>query len=152
MFDYFMNLFTTEKLPYAFVAWGISAIAPYETIIWSIVYFIILDMIVGVWAAKKMGIPLQSRRLRDTIKKFGFSILCIFAASRLDIHLGLTGLLSLSNLFCVLIIGNEFYSILEKLAIINPENRVWHMLTQVTVKKIQSVTDVDLGKDERKAS
>ena len=146
MFDYFVNLFEAEKLPYAAALWFLSIVAPYETMIWSILFFIVFDMITGILAAKKLGKVLESRKLRNTVRKFGFSILCVYAASRIDMHMGLSGLLSLANGFCILIIGNEFYSTLENMAIINPENRIWHILTQFTLKKIQGATGEDISK------
>lgn len=143
--DYVSGTLAAEKFFYASVAFFASAIAPYSTIIWSLFMFIVIDFITGVWAAKRMNCEIQSKKVKDTIWKFGFSLICIYCASRIDLHIGASGTLSVANGFCVLIIGNEFYSVLENMYKITGQ-RIYYILTQFTLGKIKDTTGQDLTK------
>lgn len=143
MFASITSWITSEKAGYALLAFFTSILAPYSAMIWSLFLFIILDFVTGIWAAKTNSEMLESRKVKKTVYKFGFGLICLYCAARMDMHLGISGTLSLANGFCVLIIGNEFYSILENMYRITG-HRTYYILTQFTRSKIKDTIGQDI--------
>lgn len=147
MFEWLSSM-SVEKAGYMAVAAVVSLFAPQKAMIMSLFMFIMLDLVLGVWAAKKRGELIESRKLKITVQKFGFGLICLFCAARLDMHLGLSGTASFANAFCLLIVGREFFSVLENMYSITGLP-IYYILTQWTKLKIKDMTGQDI-KEEKK--
>ena len=114
-------------------------------IVWTAV-FVLIDLVSGVWAAKKRGELLTSRKLRKTIDKIAWFSLAIVLAFILDVKILTFAALYLANGTAGLCCGTELYSIFENAYQITGNNVFW-MLTQFTNKKITDATGTDIKKE-----
>lgn len=119
-------------------------------VVWTAV-FILIDLVSGVWAAKKRGELLTSRKLRKTIDKITWFSLAIILCFILDTKILTFKVLYLANGIAGLCCGNELYSIFENAYQITG-NRVFWILTQFTNKKITEATGTDLKKEKAKCA
>ena len=101
-------------------------------------------MVSGIWAAKKRGEKLESKKLRASINKMTWYFMFIILAQGLDVKVIPFIDLHLASMVSAIICGVELYSVLENAYSITG-NRVFYMLTQFTVKKIKEVTDCDIS-------
>lgn len=125
----------------------LSFFAPIQTlIIWTSV-FVIADLVTGILAAKKRGEELKSSKLKKTIDKIVWYTLAITLAYGLDVNVLSFAVLYLANGVAGLCCGNELYSIFENVYCITG-NRVFHILTQFTTKKIEETTKIVALKKE----
>lgn len=131
---------------FMFVAFGsiIGFFAPlYALIIWMFM-FVIADLITGMWASKKMSILLESCKLRKTVSKTTLYAMTIVLLHAIDTQvLPFVTTLELARIGTSIICAIELYSIFENAYKIT-KNRVFFILTQFTLKKIEDVSGVDI--------
>lgn len=139
------------KLFYTMGGAVVSFFAPIQVlIIWTAV-FVMADLVTGIMAAKKRGEELKSAKLKKTIDKIVWYTLAITLAYGLDVNVLSFAVLYLANGVAGLCCGNELYSIFENTYTITG-NRVFHILTQFTNKKITETTSINLKKEVSKCT
>ena len=134
----------TEKIVYGLTGAVMSFLAPIQVFVLWMLIFVGADLVSGVWAAKKRGEKLESKKLRGTINKMTWYFMFIILAQGLDVKVIPFIDLHLASMVSAIICGVELYSVLENAYSITG-NRVFYMLTQFTVKKIKEVTDCDIS-------
>ena len=133
-----------EKVIYGLGGAIMSFIAPIQVFVLWMLIFVGVDLVSGIWAAKKRGEKLESKKLRASINKMTWYFMFIILAQGLDVKVIPFIDLHLASMVSAIICGVELYSVLENAYSITG-NRVFYMLTQFTVKKIKEVTDCDIS-------
>lgn len=114
----------------------------YALIIWMFM-FVIADLITGMWASKKLHILWESCKLRRTVSKTTLYALTIVLLHAIDTQILPFSSLELARIGTSIICAIELYSIFENSYKIT-KNRVFFILTQFTLKKIEDVSGVDI--------
>ncbi len=114
----------------------VAVFAPIQGIITTVLVLIILDMILGVLAAKKRGEKISSAGLRRTVSKFFIYEMAILAGFLIEIYL-IGGMLPVSKLIAGIIGVVELKSLLESLDQLNGSS-----LFADLIKRIGSSNDV----------
>ena len=68
-FSSFVSDSETQVLGLKIIAWILIFFAPIKEVMWSVGAIIIVDLITGIWAAKKSGVKFESYKLRRSITK-----------------------------------------------------------------------------------
>lgn len=133
----------TEKILYGLGGAVVSFLAPIETFIVWMLIFVMIDLVSGVWAAKRRHEKLESKKLGATLNKMVWYFTAIVMAQALDVKIIPYIDLHLASLTTAIICGFNLYSVLENAYTITG-NTVFWALTQFTTKKIKEVTDCDI--------
>lgn len=115
-------------------------------ILWFLI-FVLCDLITGVCAAIKERQIITSNKLQKTIVKLMMYSMTIVLVHALDMFMVTMIDLGLARICSAIICGIELYSILENCYRITG-NRVFKILTQFTLKKIENETGVELKEGE----
>jgi hypothetical protein len=120
--------------------------APIKGIVIVTMATIILDLILGVWAARKRGKGIKSVKLWRTVYKMLISFTVIHLLFSIDQEFGITAVHSytVAGLF---IIGFELWSILENAAVIT-DHKAFRVIRRYMEDKVKSSTGIDMD-DER---
>ena len=106
-------------------------------------FFVAADFVTGCWAARKRGEMWTSDKFRNSISKSGAYMFVIVCARIFEGMLpSYTNQAEIARLFAGLIVGIEFYSVLENFYKITG-NRVFYVLTQVTSKKLKDMAGTE---------
>lgn len=105
--------------------------------------FVAVDMITGISAAIKERQIIESNKLRKTIYKLFMYCTVIVLVHAIDTEMMTLVDLGLARICSAIICGIELYSILENCYRITG-NRVFKILTQFTLKKIENETGINL--------
>lgn len=106
--------------------------------------FVAVDMISGVSAAIKERKIITSNKLSRTIRKLAMYCTVIVLVHSIDTYMMTLVNLGLARICATIICGIELYSILENCYRITG-NRVFKILTQFTLKKIEKETGINIG-------
>lgn len=125
---------------------GLAVFTPIKAVIITVGILIVADFIFGVWAAKKRGEKITSKRLRDTVTK-----MCVYQMAVLTGFLGetylLEGIVPVTKLVAAIIGAVELKSLFENYAAISGVD----FASIITKLGSQSTKDKkDDGKDESK--
>ncbi len=105
--------------------------------------FVVCDTITGVSASIKEGKIITSHKLQKTIKKLVMYCMAIVLTHSIDMYMITLMDIGLAKICASIICGIELYSIFENCYRITG-NRVFKVLTQFTIKKIESEIGVDM--------
>lgn len=105
--------------------------------------FVSCDTITGVSASIKEGQIITSHKLQRTIRKLLMYSMTIVLVHAIDIYMMTIVDLGLAKICSTIICGIELYSIFENCYRITG-NRVFKILTQATLKKIEDNTGVNM--------
>lgn len=105
--------------------------------------FVAVDMITGISASIKERRIIESNKLRKTIYKLFMYCTVIVLVHGIDVEMISMIDLNLAKISSAIICGIELYSILENCYRITG-NRVFKVLTQFTLKKIEDNTGINL--------
>ena len=133
------------KIGIAFVAY-FTPIAP---IAHTMVMFLFADTVSGVWAARKSGIPIESRKLRKAVYKFIWYTVAMLASYRMEVtfHLCWTNLSSVIGGFICFV---ELKSIFENITKITNEPVFMRILKIFKKKSTETINEVMDGVDDEK--
>lgn len=119
--------------------------SPIKGVIHVMIAAIIIDLIVGIIVANKMGIGIKSKKLWKTIYKLLLAVVVVSLAFCLDKEMGI---IEISSFIAWLITGFEIWSILESAAKIS-DHKIFKLLQVFMKDKIEKVTGIDIEKDEK---
>ena len=112
-------------------------------ILWCLI-FILCDMVTGIYAAFCKGDLITSHKMQRTVVKFLMYSSSIMLLEGLDVYLITFADLQLARIGATIICGIELYSIFEN-CYKATGNIVFKVLTQTVKKKVENVTDTDIG-------
>jgi sugar phosphate permease len=121
----------------------IAVIAPIKAVMITVGVLIIIDLIMGIWAAKKRGETISSAALRRTVSKFLVYQLCILSAFLVQ-HFLIEDIIPMVNLVAGVIGMVEIKSVLE-----NANTVLGYDIFKELLKKLGSMNDAK-SKDEEK--
>ena len=116
--------------------------------LWFLI-FVACDTLTGISASIKERKIITSNQLRKTIRKLMMYCITIVLCHAIDMYMITLIELGLARLTATIICGIELYSILENFYRITG-NRVFKILTQFTLKKIESQTGIEMKDVEGK--
>lgn len=119
--------------------------SPIKGVIHVMVAAIIIDLIVGIFVAKKRGIGIKSGKLWRTVYKLLFAVVVVSLAFCLDKEMGI---IEIAPFIAWLITGFEIWSILESASKIS-DHKIFRLLKTFMKDKIKDVTGVDIKEDEK---
>ena len=111
-------------------------------ILWFLI-FVACDTITGISASIKERKIITSNQLRKTIRKLMMYAMTIVLCHAIDVYMVTFVDVGLAKLVSTIICGIELYSILENCYRITG-SRIFKVLTQFTLKKIEDHTGVDM--------
>lgn len=130
-------------------AYGISSVIAFFEPLWVLMLwffvFVACDMVTGISASIKERKTITSNKLSRTIKKMLMYTMVIVLVHAIDKDMLVVVDLGLAKICATIICGIELYSILENCYRITG-NRVFKVLTQFTLKKIEKETGVKIKK------
>lgn len=141
----------TEHLFFGAISFLVSAVSsicgyfqPMGEIFMVMFWTILIDMFTGVWAARAKGYGIKSKRLKKTVIKIGvyFGVVALIYAIDHAFNV-----VNLSVHIAWLIVGVEFYSILENAAVIT-DHRVFRLIKSLMKDKVKDTTGVDIDEKE----
>lgn len=109
--------------------------------------FVLCDTITGVSASIKEGTIITSHKLQRTIKKLMLYSMTIVLVHAIDMYMITLIELGLARICSAIICGIELYSIFENCYRLTG-NRVFKILTQFTLKKIEKETGIEIKDKE----
>ena len=143
------KVFDAHKIwSYVIVA-TLSFMEPLWVLILWFLIFVALDTITGVSASIKERKIITSNQLRKTIQKLMMYSMTIVLCHAIDVYMLTFIEVGLARLTSTIICGIELYSILENCYRITG-NRIFKILTQFTLKKIEDHTGVNIDEKEKK--
>jgi sugar phosphate permease len=116
---------------------AIAALAPIKTILVSLGFLILADLITGMWAAHKRGEKITSAAMRRTVSKIVVYQLAVISGFILEKYL-LGGAVAVSNIVAGVIGMVEFKSMLE-----NSNQIVGQDIFKAIISKLGSENDKD---------
>ena len=137
------KVFDLDKIWAYIIAGTMSFFEPLWLLMLWFLIFVACDTITGISASIKERKIITSNQLRKTIRKLMMYCITIVLCHGIDVHMITLVELGLARLTATIICGIELYSILENFYRITG-NRVFKVLTQFTLKKIETQTGVDI--------
>lgn len=110
-----------------YVFWLLTLISPMTTIMFTIIFLIIVDFITGAYASFKNNIPISSERIGNTVSKFFIYNLVVLSAFLLEKYIVneipfqriITGFIAIAEVKSILENFNKIYGINPFKALIN---------------------------------
>jgi len=102
---------------------------------------IVIDLIVGVIAARCRGDGIKSKKLWRTGYKFFFALMIVHMMYAMDKEMGMV---EMHRVIAWLITGFEMWSILESCASIS-DHRVFRIIKKLMADKIKDKTGIDIN-------
>ena len=134
-------------------AYSISGVLAFFEPLWVLMLwffiFVLCDMVTGISASIKERKIITSNKLSRTIKKLLMYTMVIVLVHAIDKDMLVVVDLGLAKICATIICGIELYSILENCYRITG-NKVFKVLTQFTLKKIESETGVEIETKHKK--
>ncbi len=118
------------------VFWLLALLSPLNGVLTTIMFLIVVDFITGAYASFKLGNPIESEKIGDTISKFFIYNLVIISAYFLEIHI--VNEVPFLKIIAGFIAITEIKSILENYNIIygvNPFKALQNLLKQSGFKQ-----------------
>lgn len=116
-----------------------SFLAPIGWWLGACAFMVLADFITGCWAARKRGEMWTSNKFRNSISKCGAYMFVIVCARVVEGVLpAYVEYAEFTRLFAGLIVGVEFYSVLENFYKATGY-KVFYVLTQVTSRKLKNL-------------
>ena len=141
------KIFDIHKLWAYLIASIMSFFEPIGVLLLWLFIFVMCDMITGMIASSCEGKIITSRKWVKTIGKLFMYSMTISLLHGIDVDMLIIPV-GLAKICSTLICGIELYSILENCYRITG-NRVFKILTQFTLKKIEKETGVNLEQKEK---
>lgn len=133
-------------------AYSITSIIAFLEPLWVLMlwFFIFIgcDFITGISASVKEGKIITSNKLSRTIKKMLMYCMVIVLVHAIDKDMLTLVDLGLARICATIICGIELYSILENCYRLTG-NKVFKILTQFTLKKIEKETGINLEEKDK---
>lgn len=104
---------------------------------------IVLDLFLGIWAARIRGEGIQSKKLWRTAYKLLISVAVVMLLFAADIELEIV---EMHKAVALLIIGFEVWSMLESAGEIT-DHRLFRILKKFMVDKVQKTTGVNIEEE-----
>lgn len=140
------KIFDIHKL-WAYLASSILAFfEPIGILLMWLFVFVMIDMVTGMIASSCEGKIITSKRWGKTIVKLFMYSTTISLLHGIDVDMLILPI-GLAKICSTLICGIELYSILENFYRITG-NKVFRILTQFTIKKIENETGVNIEKND----
>ena len=114
--------------------------------LWFLI-FVTCDAITGISASIKERQIITSNKLQKTIRKLVMYCMAIILTHAIDMYMLTIIDLGLAKICSSIICGIELYSIFENCYRITG-NRVFKILTQFTLKKIENETGIDIKEEK----
>jgi hypothetical protein len=150
------NLLTLKANLKTFFLAAIGLLSPIKYLLILVGLFILIDTVVGIWAARKQHIVITSRRLSSVLSKMLVYQGIVILAYALD-KLILGGIVSVfidvpllvTKIATLIILVNESFSIDEKVRILNKNKGTWFYFKRaVGLAKLVKKQTKDLIGDE----
>lgn len=116
--------------------WLLALLTPLSSVLTTIMFLIVVDFITGAYASYKLGIPIKSNKIGDTIAKFFIYNLVIISAYFLEEHIVkevpflkiIAGFIAITEIKSILENYNSIYGV-------NPFKVLQELLSQNGFKK-----------------
>lgn len=100
---------------WALVCWAFGTyLLPVHSMIYIMVFMVIVDFITGIWKAIKRKETITSKRMAETLEKMVLYMIGIITSFVLQNHIGIDGV-KIMWVFATLIITREYLSIIENI-------------------------------------
>lgn len=117
--------------------------APISGVLGVVTAAIFLDLFVGIMAARKRKVPIESFKLWRTIKKLFYAVLLIALTYGIDREIAF---IQLHRVISFFIVGFELYSILESVVYLT-NNPAFETFRKYMVDKIDDKTGIDISEE-----
>ena len=133
-----------------YVFWLLTLISPMTTIMFTIIFLIIVDFITGAYASIKNNIPISSERIGNTISKFFIYNLVILSAFLLEKYIVneipfqriITGFIAIAEVKSILENFNKIYGI-------NPFKALINLIKKKSLKDLEETIDILVNDKEQ---
>lgn len=133
-----------------YVFWLLTLISPITTIMFTIIFLIIVDFITGAYASFKNNIPISSERIGNTISKFFIYNLVILSAFLLEKYIVkeipfqriITGFIAIAEVKSILENFNKIYGI-------NPFKALINLIKKKSLKDLEETIDILVNDKEQ---
>jgi len=133
-----------------YVFWLLTLISPITTIMFTIIFLIIVDFITGAYASFKNNIPISSERIGNTISKFFIYNLVILSAFLLEKYIVkeipfqriITGFIAIAEVKSILENFNKIYGI-------NPFKALINLIKKKSLKDLEETIDILVNDTEQ---
>ncbi len=133
-----------------YVFWLLTLISPMTTIMFTIIFLIIVDFITGAYASFKNNIPISSERIGNTISKFFIYNLVILSAFLLEKYIVkeipfqriITGFIAIAEVKSILENFNKIYGI-------NPFKALINLIKKKSLKDLEETIDILVNDKEQ---
>ena len=143
------KVFDIHKIWAYLIAGTIGFLEPLGALMLWFLIFVACDMVTGISAAVKERQIITSHGLQRTVAKFLMYAMTVILLEAIDKYMLIAVHLGFANIGATIICGIELYSILENCYRITG-NKVFKILTQFTLKKIEKETGVKVKKRAKK--
>ncbi|MBO7097732.1 MAG: phage holin family protein [Alphaproteobacteria bacterium] len=138
------KVFDADKVWAYLIVSSIGFLEPLGVLMIWFLIFVACDMVTGITASVKERQIITSHGLQRTVVKFLMYAMTIVLLNAIDVYMLVVAHLGLAKIGATIICGIELYSILENCYRITG-NKVFKVLTQFTLKKIEDSTGVDIN-------
>lgn len=133
-----------------YVFWLLTLISPMTTIMFTIIFLIIVDFITGAYASFKNNIPISSERIGNTISKFFIYNLVVLSAFLLEKYIVkeipfqriITGFIAIAEVKSILENFNKIYGI-------NPFKALINLIKKKSLKDLEETIDILVNDKEQ---
>jgi len=133
-----------------YVFWLLTLISPMTTIMFTIIFLIIVDFITGAYASFKNNIPISSERIGNTISKFFIYNLVVLSAFLLEKYIVkeipfqriITGFIAIAEVKSILENFNKIYGI-------NPFKALINLIKKKSLKDLEETIDILVNDTEQ---
>ncbi|WP_430411012.1 phage holin family protein [Kordia sp.] len=133
-----------------YVFWLLALVSPIATIMFTIIFLIVVDFITGAYAAFKSNIPISSERIGNTISKFFIYNLVILSAFLLEKYIVkeipfqriITGFIAIAEVKSILENFNKIYGI-------NPFKALINLIKKKSLKELEETIDILVNDKEQ---
>lgn len=141
------KIFDIHKIWAYIISSLIAFFEPIGVLLLWLFIFVMIDMVTGMIASSCEGKIITSKKWGKTIVKLFMYSTTISLLHGIDVDMLILPI-GLAKICSTLICGIELYSILENFYRITG-NKVFRILTQFTIKKIENETGVNLSEDKK---
>ena len=113
---------------------------PISGVLSLMIIVILCDLVLGVWASRRRGDAISSRKLWRTGYKLGLSLLIVTLTFWIDKELQI---IELHKLLAWLIVGFELVSMLESACTIS-EHKIFRIARKLITDKVKETTKINI--------
>lgn len=128
-------------------SWVAGSFTPLWTVLFILLLIVLVDAYLGSKIAFKNQKKFESRRLRKTLRKFGWCGAIIWFANQIDVSILVSIDAHLVEFFAGLIAGVELWSVIENLATLYPDGP-WKLLNKFIRKKGEKYLDITIDRED----